>query len=58
MSPSKSFQEYRVDVDDIFFYTWDGIFGDVAKYFAMWPWTNDIFDFKWMKFDKRWMPNL
>jgi hypothetical protein len=44
MSPSKSFQEYHAGVDEIFFDTWDEIFGDVAIFFAMWPWTNDIFD--------------
>jgi hypothetical protein len=43
MNPIESFQEYRADVDEIFFDTWDGIFGDMEKYFATWPWMNNIF---------------
>jgi hypothetical protein len=42
VSPSKSFQEYLVDVDEIFFDKWDGIFCDMEEYFTMWPWTNNI----------------
>jgi hypothetical protein len=33
VSPSESFQEYLVDVNGIFFNTWD--IGDVEEYFAM-----------------------
>jgi hypothetical protein len=43
MSPSKSFQEYIIDIDGIFFDTWDGIFDDVEEYSTTWPWMNNIF---------------
>jgi len=42
VNPNESFQEYHVDVDGIFFGTWDGIFCDVEKYSTMWQWMNDI----------------
>ncbi len=42
MNPSESFQEYPIDVDGIFFDTWDAIFGDVEEYSTMWPWRNNI----------------
>jgi hypothetical protein len=51
VSPSESSQEYFVDVDGIFFDAWVGIFCDVEKYFATWPWMNEFF---WMK---KWMIN-
>ncbi len=43
MNPSKKFQEYLVNVDDIFFDTWDRIVCDAEEYFTVWPWMK-----KWM----------
>jgi hypothetical protein len=42
VSPIESFQKYHVNLDVIFFATWDGLFGDVEEYSTTWPWMNDI----------------
>jgi hypothetical protein len=36
MSPSEYFQEYLVDINEILFDAWDGIFGDVEEYSTTW----------------------
>jgi hypothetical protein len=35
VNPSEPFLEYLVDVDEIFFYTWDGKSDDMEEYFFM-----------------------
>ncbi len=48
MNPSESFQEYHVDTNIIFFDTWDGIFGDMAKYYTMCRKLTIFWMIKWM----------
>jgi hypothetical protein len=43
VSPRESFLDYSIDIDRIFFDTWDKIFGDMEKYSAMCSWMNDIY---------------
>jgi hypothetical protein len=43
VSLSEFLKKNHVDVDGIFFTTWDGLFGDMEEYFVTWPWMNDIF---------------
>jgi hypothetical protein len=42
VSPSESFQKYPVNIDKIFFDTWDIICADVEEYFTRWSWMNNI----------------
>jgi hypothetical protein len=42
VSPS----EYLVDINRIFFNTWNIIFNDVEEYSTTWPWINDILGWK------------